>query len=418
MVSELRRWWRLLRTAILFVGILLSFMAFVEVLHAYVILRDTYSPLGYAFLLLTTTGFICFLIYIFLNIKRIPRALRPPDIENLTNASSGKLHVYSEYLISYLRRLIKNPNLAPNEVNLASQAMRQLEQVLQSSGNSSRLLEEIDKVEKMGIEPILSKLDEMADAEVRRCVQDIMLGVTLSPFRSTDLIIVIYRNAAMVKRAMAIYYSRPILAEQIAIFRDLLKLVATVNYLNFGQKLMEQLFSRIPYVGPVLDDFAEGIGAGLFTSIAGHGTMVRCRAYKGWNEEIAIAEMSHQIKLYMKDVKNIFTKDVLPKMRNKVYSTASADEIADPGFWERTQKLILSAIDDTGTTVDSFIRKHASAASKGTVKAGSNAISKSRSVVVQGTGLLSRGAKSAGSKVSATSGSTWKAIRRVFRRRR
>jgi len=336
----------------------------------------------------------------------------------LTNASSEELQVYSKYLISYLRRLIKNPNLAPNDVTLATQTIYDLEQLLESSGRPSGLLEEIDKVEKKGIEPILSKLDEMADAEVRKCVQDMMLGVTLSPFRAVDLIIVIYRNAAMVNRTMGIYYSRPILAEQIAIFRDLLKLVATVNYLNFGQKLMEQLFSRIPYVGQVLDDFAQGIGAGLFTSIAGHGTIVRCRAYKGWNEEIAIEEMSNQVKGFMKDVKNIFTQDVLPKMRSKVYSTASAAEVAEPGFWEKTKEGISSVLDDTGTIVDSVIRKPAFAVSKGTIKAGSTAISKSRSVVVQGTSVLSRGAKSTSSKITATSGSTWKAIRKIFRKRK
>jgi hypothetical protein len=167
-----------------------------------------------------------------------------------------------------------------------------------------------------------------------------------------------------------------------------------------------------------LDDLAQGIGAGLFTSIAGHGTIVRCRAYKGWDEEIAVEEMPNEIKEFMKDVKNICIQDILPKMRSKVYSTASADEVADPAFWEKTTEDISSAIDDTGTILDSVIRKPVLVVSKGTIKAGSTAFSKSRSVIVQGTRVLSRGAKSASSKITATSGSTWKAIRGIFRKKK
>ena len=111
MLSELRHWWKIIKTALLVIGILLSFFAFVEVLHVYIILRDTYSPLGYAFLLLIAAGLIFSLVYIFVSIRKRPKVLLPPNIEDLATASLKECHSYCNYLIKYLGRLYRNPNL-------------------------------------------------------------------------------------------------------------------------------------------------------------------------------------------------------------------------------------------------------------------------------------------------------------------
>jgi len=42
------------------------------------------------------------------------------------------------------------------------------------------------------------RLDEQAERIVRECVRDVMLAVVLSPYRSADLLIVLYRNGRMV----------------------------------------------------------------------------------------------------------------------------------------------------------------------------------------------------------------------------
>ena len=102
MISELRHWWKIIKTAILVIGVLLSFLAFVEVLHVYVILRDAYSPLGYAFLLLIAAGLTWSLVYVFLKIRKRPKVLLPPNIKDLATASLKECHSYCNYLIQYL----------------------------------------------------------------------------------------------------------------------------------------------------------------------------------------------------------------------------------------------------------------------------------------------------------------------------
>ena len=197
----------------------------------------------------------------------------------------------------------------------------------------------------------------------------------------------------MVNKVMAVYNSRPLLREQLFIFRDVLRIVATVNYMNFGEKLMEQLFSRVPYIGQAVDDFAQGVGAGLLTSVAGHGAIYRCRAYKRWDQEIAIKTMSAHIKEFMKDVKDLFKQDVLPKLRSKVYSATPSDQTEDPGFWEKTTNGISSALDATDSMIDNFVKKPVIAGSRGTVKLSSTAISKGKNVAVQGVSGLWKGTK-------------------------
>jgi hypothetical protein len=397
MVTELRHWWKIIRTAVLAIGVLLTFFVLVEVLHVYTILRDTWYPLGYAFLLLIVAGFTWFSVYLFLNIRKRPKVLVPPHIKDLTVASPGECHDYCRYLVQYIERLILNPNLPAESTDIARRNIAWLEKFIESDSQPSVLLAEIDKTEKDIIEPCLSKLDEKAEGEVRKSVRDVMLGVTLSPYRAVDLLIVIYRNATMVNKIMCVYNSRPLLRDQVLIFRDVLRVVATVNYMNFGQKLMEQFLSRVPYIGPTLDDFAQGIGAGLLTSVAGHGAIYRCRSYERWDQEIAVQTMSSHVKGFVNDVKNMFKEDVLPKMRNRIYAAAPTDKTDDPGFWEKTTNGISSALDTTEIVIDSLIRKPVVAGGKGTIKVGSSAISKGRDVMIKGTSGLWRGTKSVAS---------------------
>jgi len=380
--------WRIIRTAILVIGVLLSFLALVEVLHVYVILRDAYSPLGYAFLLLITVGFIWFLIYIFLGIKKWPRVLTPPNIGDFTSASQHKLKSYCRYLIRYFERLTQNPHLTADDINLVRQNVFELERLIESDQQSTILLEKIDEVEKKSIEPLLSKLNEKAEAEVRKCVRDIMLGVTLNPFRAVDLIIVIYRNASMVIGVFGIYNSRPLLSEQMLIIRDILRIVATVNYMNYGQKLTEQLISSTPIIGRASGELAQGFGAGLLTSLAGHSAVYRCSAYRPWNQEISVQTMSTHAKTFMNDVSNILIQDVFPLIKNKLFSTIPTEQI------QKMIKAISTAVDEaTERLIADLIKKPVKSVSEKTVKAGSNVSSKTRKIFVKSANSIWRGPK-------------------------
>jgi hypothetical protein len=249
-------------------------------------------------------------------------------------------------------------------------------------------LEKIDEVEKKSIEPLLSKLNEKAEAEVRKCVRDIMLGVTLNPFRAVDLLIVIYRNASMVIGVFGIYNSRPLLSEQMLIIRDVFRIVATVNYMNYGQKVTEQLISSTPIIGRASGELAQGFGAGLLTSVAGHSAIYRCSAYRPWNQEIAVQTMSIHAKTFMNDVSNILIQDIFPFIRKGLFLTIPTEQI------QNMIKAISTAVDEvTEILIDDLIKKSAKSVSKKTVKAGSTVSSKSKKIFLKSANGIWRGPK-------------------------
>jgi len=405
----------------LLIGIFLSFIALTEILHLYSILYGISPYLGLAFLCITVAILLLGLLYIFIYIRKKPKVLTPPQIEDFSSASQVEWEAYFIYLTKYQERLLKNPSLSTGEIDTAFKKIKELEAFYRSDNQQDKQQQHIFNTEKEVIEPLLAKLDEKAEKEVRKCVRDIMIGVTLSPYRTADLFIVIYRNCIMMLRIMKIYQSRPVLAEQLLIFRDVLKVVATVNYMNFGEKLMEQFLSCVPYIGRSVDDFAQGIGAGLLTSTAGHGTIQRCRAYKRWDHDAATHTLSTRVKSLFFDVKNIFKRDVLPRMRNRVYSTAQTDQRNETNFWEKTTKNLTTAVD----TLDSFIDNVVLAGTKGGVKASSEIVSRSGEIAVYSMKEIWNGSKTISTKTMGSvnnimqktqsiSMSSGKSIKKVF----
>ncbi|MHC5083331.1 MAG: DUF697 domain-containing protein [Planctomycetota bacterium] len=193
-------------------------------------------------------------------------------------------------------------------------------------------------------------------------MRDIMVGVTLSPYKSADLLIVLYRNLMMLVRIVKVYRVRPALSEQIAIFSDIINVIATVNYINMGKNLIEGLGSKVPGIGRFIDDIAQGIGAGFMTTITGHAAMDRCRAFKGYNTEEAKRHLLSHVGDFYTDVKDMFFKDVWGGVRSR--AGAVAEDKADK---------VAAAIDETGSSITNFVKvpvKAAGAAGQAVVDLG------------------------------------------------
>jgi len=172
-----------------------------------------------------------------------------------------------------------------------------------------------------------------------------MAGVTLSPYKAADLLIVIYRNVVMTARIMRIYNSRPRIRQLLRTVSDIIAVVATVNYINMGKNLIEGLTSRAPFIGRYSDDIAQGIGAGFMTSIVGHAAMFRSRAYTKWNSKAAARDLKAMAADFYDDVRDMFKKDILPTILHRL-GDVSRDTIDK----------ICIALDETGNRVNSFIK--------------------------------------------------------------
>jgi uncharacterized membrane protein YcjF (UPF0283 family) len=337
-------------------GVLLSLIAVSEVLDLYLSLREL-SPLAatvFATLgMLTLAGGVTYVGVRWYT--HPPVLLAPPRTDEIAR----DLARHAGYLGRYLHRLSDNPLLDRERQRQARAAARRLANSTAATAAELEVL--VREIEETTALPLLAVLRASAEGEVRRCVRDVMAGVTLSPYRSSDLLIVLYRNGAMVFRLAELYGGRPRLGEQVAIARDTLRVVAAVNFLNLGNKLLEGLFAGVPMLGRFADDVAEGLGAGFLTSAVGHAAMERCEAFHGWDRVEAVESLGANSGRFLADVRDIFLKDILPSMRTRV---------PQPD-WDRLGDSIRSALDATMSGVDGLVTQPVLAGRRAVVRTGS-----------------------------------------------
>ena len=365
-------WWKIIRAAVLVTGGLLSFFVFIEILHAYQVLSGVHPIFGYGFLFALILGAAWAIGYVVIAIRSRPPVLIPPQISDINNTPIYLLRPYGKYLFNYMKRLEENP-LLDSEIKIKCKDGRdELNRILAPSSSKEELIEGFQDVEEKAINPAISTLDRLADKEIRRSVRDITFAVSLSPYRAADLLIVLYRNIGMILRVIHIYNSRPRFREQALIFRDTVRVVATVNFFSFGKKLLEGLFSNVPFIGRYVDDMAQGVGAGLLTSASGHVVSHRCRAFQSWDRNEASKSLASSLSLYLTDVRKIITTDVLEYLKPRIFSVAPPEEAGKPGFWDGIVNGVSSSIDSTGKVLDTFVRVPAQTATKAAFGGGKN----------------------------------------------
>jgi len=381
--------WKTFRTLTLIIGVFLGFFAIVEILHAYEILTNIHFILGYAFLIVIVCLVGYLFVYVALGIYSRPTVLIPPLFADTNTASLPQTKHYCEYLLNYIKRLEENENLSSDVRQRCHEGRIQLIQASKASRRRETLVDAIEVAEKEIILRAMGSLDEKAEREIRNCVRDVMLGVMLSPHRSADLLIVIYKNAVMVMRIVRIYNSRPRVREQILILRDILRVVATVNILNLGEKILETMATRIPFLGGFVDEMAQGAGAGILTSAAGHTARFRCKAYRGWKYENAVEGLKANIKNFVKDVNGIMW-DLLPEIRGRIYAKVPTNVVDLPDFWKNVTEGISSSIDTVGNVVENFVRVPTHVTDGGVVEVGRQVWDRSLNLgKTAGEGLMS-----------------------------
>jgi uncharacterized membrane protein YcjF (UPF0283 family) len=367
----LKQFWNIVVKTAVASGILLTFVFMAEVLRLFVLFFRFNRAVGMAFAAVVAAGMVILIVQFVRRVLIHPRSLVPPSLPDLSGASHEDMQRYCKYLARYLDRLAANPSLDDDQRDEVLDNSANIRDVLRSHPLNEDLTRTIRHSENDVIAPALAQLGEQASAEVRRCVRDVMLGVMLSPYPSVDLLIVLYRNMAMVSRLIRIYNTRPGIREQLLILRDIVLVVATVNFLNISRKLIESLFSQVPMIGRALDDIGEGLGAGLLTSVAGHAAMDRCAAFRAWNRDTAVQALGSRMTGFLNDVRDLLTKDLVADFKGRVRSSVPPETTESPGFWDTVMSGIATAVEMTARVVDSLLVQPAVAGAQGIANVGS-----------------------------------------------
>jgi uncharacterized membrane protein YcjF (UPF0283 family) len=363
----MRELWKTTKTVIWAVGILLSFFAVIELIRAYQILDELHPACGISFLVILGLG-LAWLIYKLGSITRYPAPLIPPEDRNSA--------AYLKYQVRLLERLKANGRLEEEQQKIADK-IGELKRV----GRRDDYASVADDVEATVIGPCVGRLDDAARVEVAKSVRDISVAVALSPWKSADLAVVAFRNASMVLSISKIYASRPTLIDHMRILKDVGSIVATVNILNYGSKVIENAGSLLPVGGKWVDELAQGLGAGLLTSVAGHAAVHRCNIFRKYDEEEVRGTVANQLRNSVGDIKNI----VLDALQARIPV-------------EATKELISSVIEKTSSTMEVYVRDPAIKAGKGVASAGTGVAN----AVVKGATSVGRGIKAGGKKIGST----------------
>ena len=361
----LKNWWKTFKTIAWIFGGLLSFFAIIELLRVYQTLYNLHPLAGAVFIVLLLSGIICLSVYVAVTLASRPAVLIPPAIAVPDRTTGKELRRYIKYLKKYIERLDRNTSLAIEDRKKTKEGIAELSSSLESKNDIQELLLTIERAEHDIINPLLSNLDEQAKKQVRNSTRDVMMAITFSPYKSADLLIVLYRNLLMIQRIVRIYNSRPRFSEQLNTLLDTIKVVATVNFLNMGKTMVEKLGSKVPGVGQFLDDITQGIGAGFMTSVAGNAAMERCKAFKGWNAQEAQLRLRNHAAEFFADVKDIFWVDMKLEIKSRIGDIPVNQ-------WNKIKEGIAAVLDETSKIVDKFIREPISKAGKGVATAGIN----------------------------------------------
>ncbi len=369
------------------IAAVLGFFAFIEFVRAYQVLSELHPWLGWGYLIALGL-LVLFLAALYVrSVLTRRRALVPPD-----RADTRR---YGAFLLALARRLDANQNVSFSlRQTLASKAA-DLEGALKTMSGDD-LEREVTSFLSDCVSPCMKELDACAEREVQKCVRDVMIGVTISPWRAADLLVVLYRNVLMVVKVIGTYDVRPAAGAQLRIMGDISKVVFTVNVLNYGSKLAENLASGIPVVGRFIDDIAQGVGAGLLTSMAGHAAMERCSCLKPWEAAEAQAKMGAKAKDFAADLKGIVAEDIIPRLKVRL---PQKEVDAEPGRVENLKSAVVRAMDETSGAMDAFIRKPATAAGMTVARGVGGIFAAGAKGIGKGTVAVGRGVSRAANKL-------------------
>jgi hypothetical protein len=100
--------------------------------------------------------------------------------------------------------------------------------------------------------------------------------------------------------------------------------------------------------------------------------MERCAAFRGWDKQEAAESLARHAGTFFGDVRDIFTKDVLPGLKGRIVASTPNEVLEEPHFWERVTQGITTSVDVASHTLNTILVKPAMAGGKGVAAAGSH----------------------------------------------
>ena len=306
--------WKIIRRVFYIIGGFFLFIVVIEMIRALQTLNQLHPILAWSVGFLFLGSIIWGIWKVMRLFKEFPTAQEAPDPKLLGGRRSKTfLKAQMYYLKTVVNDLTENSNLS-QEIRSDLKKIESENDAFSFAGEQVDITQRIIRIDSKIITPALLELDKQAEIIVRNTVRDTMVGVMLLPFKAADMYLVIYRNGSMFFDLVKLYNHKPGPIQTYHIFKDILKIVATVNILNYAEQFTQKVMGSVPFLNKTIDDIMQGIGGGLLTTAVGKATIQRCRAYSTWDQDEQIESYRKTTVNFLVYVKDIFSEDVLPNM--------------------------------------------------------------------------------------------------------
>lgn len=307
---------KIIKKIIWVVGGFLVFLIIIEILRAYQTLYFINPWLGYILLAVIFSACIWIIYKLFVILFTRDKIVDPPSISDWEVVSKKEVIIYNRYLLNICRRFTKNKNFDDGHKEFLIGEIKSFSVINRGNKSLDSLIDIKKTIEDDLITPSYNILKEKAETIIQKTVRDIIIAVIVSPLRSADIFWVVIRNLNMYNDISKLYNVRLHLGYTIRVLIDIVKIVATVNYLNLGEKLIEGLMSKVPLIGRSSDDIAQGIGAGILTNAVGTMTIRRITCLVVWDDESEKQTFKQEAVSFGTVVVRIY-KDISPNVFKK-----------------------------------------------------------------------------------------------------
>lgn len=336
--------WRALARVTVAVLLMIGFVIGMELLRFVALLRRLHPMLAYGMV-----GLLC-LALIILVIRAIfwraarqtlfaPR-LPPPD-----KATFKDLKHFVQHVVKRLKRMSNHQSLSTEQARNIRQQTYDIESMLNAHPLLDDLRRAIGKTESNVWFPMIEQLDQDAIEFAHYKMQAVVRDTVEPPFPIIQPLMVFYHQLTMTCCIADCYLPNASLTEYATVIRDTWRVMSRGEYFRVGQRLFDGIYRNSPPAGAAADDLGQALSVIWLTWTTAQIAMHRCRTYRKWTVEQAIAYLDHLTIDSLLVTRDTLIRDVLPMIRLRLRHSVGPAVADAAGFSEQVMEGITKAVD-------------------------------------------------------------------------
>lgn len=336
--------WRALVRVALVLSVLVVFVIGMEMLRLVALLRRIHPLLAYAAMALLAIAALAIVVRVLLW-RAARQTLFSPPLPRPDKATFKDLKHFVQHVVKRLKRMSNHPSLSTEQARDIRQQTYDIESMLNAHPLLDDLRRTIGKTESNVWFPMIEQLDQDAIEFAHYKMQAIVRDTVEPPFPVIQPLMVLYHQLTMTCCIADCYLPNVSLTEYATVIRDTWRVMSRGEYFRVGQRLFDGIYRNSPPAGAAADDLGQALSVIWLTWTTAQIAMHRCRTYRKWSVEQAIAYLDHLTIDSLLVTRDTLIRDVLPMIRLRLRHSVGPAVADAAGFSEQVMEGITKAVD-------------------------------------------------------------------------